>query len=309
MTNPRHTLGFLARRFTSAGIQPDARRGQNFLIDQNLMDILVDAAELCPHDLVLEVGTGTGSLTARLADRAGHVVTVEIDRRLWQLAREELIDRTNITMLVLDVLKNKNRIDPLVLETIADQYAKLPGGAFKLVANLPYNVATPLLSNFLLTQQPPHRMVVTIQNELADRIVARPSTKEYGSLSIWIQSFCQAEILRVLPPSVFWPRPQVRSAFVRIIPDLAKIAQHPDLAGYHRFIRSIFLLRRKFLRSVLISACKPALTKPDVDAILEHLALNAQVRAEELGIEQVACLYQAVQDRINARKDRNDAVY
>ena len=169
-------------------------------------------------------------------------------------------------------------------------------GTFKLVANLPYAVATPIISNLLGAETVPASMTVTIQKELADRIVAVPRTKDYGSLSIWVQSQCYAAIVRELAPSVFWPRPKVNSAIVQIVLDHHRRQQIGDLAGFHDFTRGIFLHRRKFLRSSLISSQKQ-LTKSDVDALMEELELGPESRAEELSIDQMLNLYRAVASR------------
>lgn len=300
----RQTISFLRRRFEDAGLQPDSRHGQNFLIDLNLLGLLVDAASLQSDDLVLEVGTGTGALTAMLAERAGYVITVEIDERLHQLASEELQGRANVELLHQDVLRNKNSIHANVLQRIAEVMSELGLAHLKLVANLPYNIATPLVSNLLSTPIVPQRMVVTIQKELADRMVARPGTKDYGALSVWIQSLCDAEILRVLPPSVFWPRPKVDSAFISIRPRPEKRERIPDLPGYHTFVRSLFLHRRKFLRSNLISALKPELEKSDVDQIMNARGLTETSRSEQLDTEQFLQLYRCVRERLTiARAD------
>ena len=173
----RQTISYLTRRFQEVGLRPDTRHGQNFLIDLNLVRILAEEAQLEPHDVVLEVGTGTGSLTAMLAERAGVVVTVEIDSHLHQMATEELAGCDNIVFLQQDALKNKNNFHPNVLETVRSQLAEDPRRRLKLVANLPYNVATPVLSNLLETDLVPFSMTATIQKELADRIVAQPRSK------------------------------------------------------------------------------------------------------------------------------------
>src|SRR5215468_2595803 len=185
---PRQTKTFLLERFREMGIRPATRHGQNFLIDLNLVELIVGAAELTTDDVILEVGTGTGSLTAMMAAQAAAVVTVEIDGHLFELASEQLIDLPNVTMLKLDALKNKNTIDDLVMYAVGQHLAADPGRRFKLVANLPYNIATPLLSNLLLARHVPESMTVTIQKELAERIIAPPSTKDYSALSVWIQS-------------------------------------------------------------------------------------------------------------------------
>ncbi len=138
------TISFLSRRFDEAGIKLQHRHGQNFLIDLNLQRLIVDSAKLGAFDVVLEVGTGTGALTALMAERAAAVVTVEIDSQLYQLASEELFGLDNVTMLQQDALYNKNTISPAVLDAVREKLAGHPGRQFKLVANLPYSVATPI---------------------------------------------------------------------------------------------------------------------------------------------------------------------
>ncbi len=224
------TLTYLKQRFEEVGLRLDTRHGQNFLIDLNLVRVIVDSAQLTPDDVVLEVGTGVGSLTALVAPQVAHVVTVEIDRRLHQLASEELIDLQNVTLLQCDALAGKHEIEPAVLDELekhlgahfkarpgdgdgppgapglggTHKIGTVPGGfetasnsprRFKLVANLPYNIATPLVANLLALERPPELMVVTIQKELAERLVARPCTQDYSALSLWVQCQCQVEII------------------------------------------------------------------------------------------------------------------
>ena len=288
----RQTQSFLRKRFAEIGIQPRAKLGQNFLIDLNLQHALVDAADLQPNDVVLEVGTGTGSLTALMAPRAASVVTVEVDADLHALAGEELSEFDNVRMLQFDVLKNKNQLAPALLETLKAELDAEPGRVLKLAANLPYHVATPLMSNLLMLDWPPRQMTVTIQKELADRLVARPRTKDYSSLSVWMQSQCRTEILRVMAPSVFWPRPKVTSAIVQVTLDDKRRARIPDRTYFHQFVRSMFFHRRKFLRSELLSAYKKRVDKPQVDAVMEQMELIPTARAEELSVSQILDLCQ-----------------
>ena len=175
MPSPRQTASFLMQRFAEVGIHPATRRGQNFLIDLNLVELLVETAAVTPDDVVLEIGTGTGSLTALLARTAAVVVTVEIDPHLHQLAREALVDCPNVVMLQQDALKNKNHLHPAVLDAVREQLAAAPGRRLKLAANLPYNVATPVISNLLGLDEPPVSLTVTIQRELGERIAAAPA--------------------------------------------------------------------------------------------------------------------------------------
>jgi 16S rRNA (adenine1518-N6/adenine1519-N6)-dimethyltransferase len=298
----QQTRSFLIRRFQEVGISPKTKHGQNFLIDLNLLRLLHRSAELGPQDVVLEVGTGMGSLTALVAPDVAAVVTVEIDSQLFQLASEELSGLDNVTMLRTDALKNKNRLNPEVLDAVQHHLAAAPGRRFKLVANLPYNVATPVISNLLACETPPESMTVTIQKELAERITAPPRTKDYSALSVWVQCQCRAELVRVMPPSVFWPRPKVSSAILRLVLDPELRGRVPDLAYFHQFVRSMFLHRRKFLRSVAVSTFKDHLSKAEVDEVLATQQLGAQARVEELSVEQLIALCEAFRANVSTRE-------
>jgi 16S rRNA (adenine1518-N6/adenine1519-N6)-dimethyltransferase len=295
----RQTLSFLKGRFAEVGISPVKRHGQNFLIDLNLLGVLVETADLRPTDVVLEVGTGTGSLTAQMAPRVAAVVTVEIDPQLHQLASEELIDFENVTLLLLDALRNKNQFDHTVLDLLRARLGEAPGRRLKLVANLPYSVATPVISNLLSTDITPVSMTATIQKELADRIVASPGTKDYGALSVWVQSQCRAEIVRTLPPEAFWPRPLVTSAIVHmeLVPEKRELIG--DREKFHSFVRSAFFHRRKLLRNVLVSAYKQQLSKTEIDEILAEQNLTGDIRAEQLSVEAMIALCDAIHSRIH----------
>lgn len=290
MKPKRQTISYLTKRFAEVGLQPNSRHGQNFLIDLNLIELLARSAKLRGDEVVLEVGTGTGSLTAMLAEKAAAVVTVEIDEHLHLLAREELEAFDNVFMLKQDALKNKNNLHPNIIETVKKHLGTSYQRRFVVCANLPYNIATPIISNLMTTEIVPESICVTIQKELADRICAKPSTKDYSALSIWLQSLCDVEIVRVLPPSVFWPRPKVHSAIIRVIPNPEKRAQIEDLEFFHRFVRALFFHRRKFLRSVLASAFKNQLEKPDIDKVMQANGHGPTSRAEELTIEQIKTL-------------------
>lgn len=285
MLPTRQTKSFLMRRLREIGVAPDSRHGQNFLIDLNLVQLIVDSADLGQRDVVLEVGTGTGSLTSLMAPLASHVVTVEIDSNLYELAREELIDFDNVTQLRCDALANKNRFADEVMQTVGDALTGTPDSQFKLVANLPYNVATPILSNLLLCEHTPVTMVATIQKELADRIVAEPWSKDYGALSVWIQSQARAEIVRVMPPKVFWPAPKVTSAIIRIDVEPQRREAIPDLRYFHQFVKALFLHRRKYLRANVVSALKRHASKEQVDELLDAMSFAPDTRTEQLGID------------------------
>jgi len=296
----RQTFSYLKQRFERLGLQPDTRHGQNFLIDLNLIELIARTAELTRRDVVLEVGTGGGSLTALMAEKAGHVLSFEIDPGLHQLASEELAPHPNVSLFLQDALRNKNNLHPVVLEAIDEWLGRIPNARLKLVANLPYNIATPVISNLLSTPHTPALMVATIQKELADRLVARPGAKEYGALSVWVQSQCAVKIARALAASVFWPRPKVNSAIVRIEPLAERRERIPDREFFHSFVRSLFLHRRKYLRSCLISAVKGTLDKSAVDEILSQLGHGPEARTEQLSIEQLLAMTEAVRKRRTA---------
>jgi 16S rRNA (adenine1518-N6/adenine1519-N6)-dimethyltransferase len=301
------TISYLAKRFAESGVRLNTRHGQNFLVDMNLLRLLIERANLGPNDVVLEVGTGTGSLTGIMAPQVAAVVTVEIDEQLFQLAREELFSLPNVTMLGFDALKNKSTFDPRVLAALRHHLAAGPERRLKLVANLPYSVATPVIANLLnVPEEPgapsllPTSMTFTVQKEMGDRLAAAPGTKDYGALSIWVQSQCQVECTRILPPGVFWPRPKVHSAIMHLDVDPALRGRITDLDFFHHFARSLFLHRRKFLRSELISVLKGEVDKPGVDAILAETGLSPELRAEQLSVETILNLAAAVR-RVTAQ--------
>ena len=293
------TASFLRKRFEEAGVRLQHRHGQNFLIDLNLMRLVAETAELGPHDVVLEVGTGTGALSALMAPQAAAIVTVEIDPQLHQLASEELFDFPNVTLLQQDALKSKNTLDPLVLSTLQQRLSEAPGRVLKLAANLPYSVATPVITNLLAWTPVPQSMTVTIQKELADRMVAVPGTKDYSALSIWLQSQCDVRIVRLLPPTVFWPRPKVTSAIVHIQTAAERVANIPDREFFQQFVRSLFFHRRKFIRSVLQVACRDLLSKLQVDEVIAEQGFGPDTRAEQLAPAAMLALAESV--RVRAR--------
>ena len=289
----RQTLSFISKSLERAGLHPKTKYGQNFLVDLNLLDILVNGSDIQKTDVILEVGTGMGSLSKLMAPLAGAVVTVEIDRDLQALAAKQLRDLDNVTMLTCDALRNKNHMREDVLIAVREKMASIPNSNFKLISNLPYNVATPIISNLLTVDPFPDRMVVTIQKELAQRIVAEPGCKDYSALTIWMQSLCDCEILRILPPSVFWPSPKVDSAIIRVTPNPNNRKRIVDLEYFHSRLRALFFHRRKFLRSQIFTATQDDLTKPQVDEILEKLNLQPNLRAEQLSVEQIIELLEA----------------
>ncbi len=284
--SPRQTLSYLRSMFQAHGIRPKNKLGQNFLIDLNLVDVIVQSAELTRDDIALEVGSGTGGLTARLAEVAGAVLSVEIDPAFYQLTCETVRESDRVVLLNADVLSTKNLLNPEVMGALVRLRESTGLKRLKLVANLPYAVATPVISNFLLTDLPFERMVVMVQLEIAERLVSAPSTKDYGALAVMVQSLASVEILRRLPPTVFFPRPEVESAIVRIWPDLEKRARVGDVRKLRNFLRDLYTHRRKNLRGGLLGFHGRPFSKTEVDAKLAELGIDGTVRAEALDLEQ-----------------------
>lgn len=291
MARQRQTQSYLRSLFSQRGVAPQHRYGQNFLIDLNIHDLIVKTADLGPDDVVLEVGPGAGAMTALMASTGAAVVAVDVDPAMAALAAEATAGMPNVRVLHADALARKNAMNPEVLDNIRAGLAVSPSRRFKLVANLPYNVATPIVSNLLVHPElSPAKIVVTIQLELAERMRAEPGTNDYGALSVLIQALAEVELVRVLPPSVFWPRPKVDSAIVAITPDPAKRAAIGDLPWFHSVVRRVFLHRRKNLRRVIHSLWRDDLSKPDADALLEEIGLTGLVRAEAMNVEELLSL-------------------
>ena len=297
----RQTRSYLMELFRQHGFNPRTDLGQNFLIDLNLVDYIVNQAQLGPDDVVLEVGAGTGGMTAIMAPRAAAVVSVEVDTRMFGLAHKvvELLD--NVTLLGCDALKNKNQLSPQVLDVVQERLDAHPGRRLKLVSNLPYSIATPIVSNLVATELPWVRMVVTIQLELAQRMAAKPGRGHYGALSVWLQSQCRIRILKRLKPTVFWPRPNVESAIIQLVPDAGVRRAIHNREFLHDFLRRLFHQRRKFLRSVLVGMYRRQLQKLEIDAVLEEMQLPAGVRAEQLNAATLVALSNRVEAAIGER--------
>ncbi|MBX3438744.1 MAG: ribosomal RNA small subunit methyltransferase A [Planctomycetaceae bacterium] len=281
----RQTRSYLMKLFEEHGFHPRTDLGQNFLIDLNLIDYVVDHADLSSDDVVLEIGAGTGSMTAQLALGAAAVVSVEVDANMHGLARAAIAPFENVTLLHCDALKNKNHFSPTVLEAIQRALDADPKRRLKLVANLPYSIATPVVSNLVATDLPWARMILTIQYELGLRMGAKPRSSHYGSLSVWLQSQCHVKLLRKLGPTVFWPRPQVNSAIMQITPHKSAAAKIVDREFFHDYVRRLFHQRRKLLRSVLVGMYRKQVSKPEIDELLAAAGLEDTVRAEEMSVQ------------------------
>jgi 16S rRNA (adenine1518-N6/adenine1519-N6)-dimethyltransferase len=260
------------------GLAPRKTFGQNFLIDHNFVRKLVDAAGLGTGlhkgDVVLEVGPGTGVLTEELLERGCRVVAAEIDRGMCALLRERFADRPQFQLVEGDCLEGKHALAPAMV-------AALGGGPFVLVANLPYGAATPLMM-LLMTQPGCRGQFVTIQREVADRLIAKPGTKDYGPLSVLAQVTCEVERIAVLPPSCFWPQPDVTSAMVALRRRHQPL--HEDPARLLAFCHEAFSQRRKQLGSVLKGKLPPDLPE----------GVEPTDRAEALSVSQLMALERCV---------------
>ncbi|MEY3459197.1 MAG: Ribosomal small subunit methyltransferase [Planctomycetota bacterium] len=278
----RQTRTHLLDLFRQHGLNPRGDLGQNFLIDVNLIEFVVRHGELSRRDVVLEVGTGTGGMTAFMVREAGHVISVDIDRNMSALAGAAVAGHSNVTLVNEDILKNKNTLSPAVTALLCQQLVAIPNSRLKLVANLPYSVGTPVISNLVASDLPWERMVCTIQWELAEKMCAEAGGSGYGALSVWIQSQASVRILRRLGPKVFWPRPKVDSAIVSIWRDPEGGSRISNRRFFQDFLRRLFSQRRKHLRGVIAGMYRRQLEKPQVDSLLEGLGMRGDERAELL---------------------------
>jgi 16S rRNA (adenine1518-N6/adenine1519-N6)-dimethyltransferase len=280
------TLTYLRQLFEERGLEAKNKLGQNFLIDLNLLDLVARIGSPGPDDCVLEVGTGTGSLTSRLIQHAGAVLSVEIDAGFHQLASETLDPRDNLVLLHADALAGKNELNPVMVDALRELMQKTNTKRIKLIANLPYAVATPVISNLLLTAMPLDRIVVMVQWEHGAKLCARPGTNHFGALSVLVQSLAYVELIRRVSPKVFWPRPKVDSAIVKIVPNPRKRAHVGDVLRFRIFLRDLYVHRRKNLRGALAAMAGRPWTKAEVDARLAALQIDGNVRAEDLDKEK-----------------------
>ncbi len=285
--SPRQTLSYLRGLMENFRLEPKSKLGQNFLIDLNLVDLIVRAGDVTSTDSILEVGTGTGSLTNKLADWAACVFTVEIDKSFHRMAQTFIGERLNVVSHLGDALERKNELNPEVLAGWAELTKKFQAKRLKLIANLPYAVATPIISNLLLLPELPiERMVVMVQWEIAERLRATVGTKDYNALSVLVQSVADVETIRKVAPTNFFPRPQVDSAIVLIRPNPEKRARIGDVVRFRVFLRDLYTHRRKNLRAGLIGWPSGRRDKAEVDAKLAALGIDGNVRAEALDLEQ-----------------------
>lgn len=282
------TLQEIRRLLSGAGLAPRHRLGQNFLVDLNLMRKLVHAADLSSADTVLEVGPGTGSLTELLLDAGATVVAVEVDRGLQGLLRERLGVHERFTLVQADALATKHELNPLVAQLL-DERGPRPGGHLKLVANLPYQIATPLLVDLLLHRLWFERFVVTIQKEVGERLAAPPNVESYGPVSVLMQVLAEVTPLAILPPRVFWPRPKVESLMISVRPRPVPLAAVDTPADFSAFVHEAFRQRRKMLRRLLRDK-----DEAEVQARFHQAGVCPEARPAELAPDAWIRLYQAI---------------
>ncbi|MCI9143025.1 MAG: 16S rRNA (adenine(1518)-N(6)/adenine(1519)-N(6))-dimethyltransferase RsmA [Lachnospiraceae bacterium] len=274
---PRNTIEVLQRhRFTTR-----KKYGQNFLIDTNVLDKIVRAAEITKEDCVLEIGPGIGTMTQYLAEQAGKVTAVEIDRDLIPILEETLAPYGNVTLINQDILK-------MDVKKYVEEWGE--GRPVKVVANLPYYITTPIIMGLFESHVPLKSITVMVQKEVAGRMQAGPGTKDYGALSLAVQYYAKPEIVANVPPNCFLPRPAVGSAVIRLTGYETPPVQAADEEKMFALIRAAFNQRRKTLANSLGNAAGLGVGKENAERALERMGLPSSIRGEALTLEQYAGL-------------------
>ncbi|MGJ3223696.1 16S rRNA (adenine(1518)-N(6)/adenine(1519)-N(6))-dimethyltransferase RsmA [Geobacillus thermoleovorans] len=261
--------------------------GQNFLIDANILRKIVDVADISPDTGAIEIGPGIGALTEQLARRAKKVVAFEIDGRLLPILADTLSPYDNVRIFHQDVLKAD--LHAVIAEELADVSDRM------VVANLPYYVTTPIIMKLLTERLPIRGMVVMLQKEVADRLAAKPGTKDYGSLTIAVQYYTEAEVVMTVPRTVFMPQPNVDSAVIRLVK-----RQHPpvvvdDEGVFFQVVRASFAQRRKTLFNNLTNNLPGGKeNKEKIERVLVALGIDPRRRGETLDIAEFASLSNAL---------------
>ncbi len=247
------------------GLRPSKRLGQNFLIDEDILKKIIQAAGLSSIDTVLEIGPGLGILTFELAKQVKKVMAVEKDKRMCKILRENLKDYKNVEIVNKDILDLGYQVS----------YIK-----YKLVANIPYYITSPVIRKFLETKNPPKLMVLMVQKEVAQRIVAKPP--KMSLLSIAVQFYADAEIISYVSKKAFWPVPRVDSAIIRIIPRKSALLSTSVRDKFFKLVKTGFSSKRKMLKNNLPSTL---LGTRKIEKILKELSINPKTRAENLSIK------------------------
>lgn len=278
---PRNTIEILQKY----NFNFQKKYGQNFLIDTNVLDKIISAAEITADDCVLEIGPGIGTMTQCLAEHAREVVAVEIDKNLIPVLEETLSEYDNVTIINEDILK----VD------IGEIARKKNGGRpIKVVANLPYYITTPIIMGLFENHVPLESIIVMVQKEVAERMQVGPGTKDYGALSLAVQYYAKPEIVANVPPNCFIPRPGVGSAVIRLTCYREKPVQVTDEKKMFALIRASFNQRRKTLTNALGNAPELGISKERAAAALEKMQLPPAIRGEALTLEQFAELSELV---------------
>lgn len=253
--------------------------GQNFLIDTSVLERIMEAADITKEDCVLEIGPGIGTMTQYLAERAGKVFAVEIDKNLIPILGETLAEYDNVTVINEDILKVD--IEKIVQEENG-------GKPIKVVANLPYYITTPIIMGLFESKVPLQSITIMVQKEVADRMQEAPGTKEYGALSLAVQYYAKPEIVANVPPNCFMPRPSVGSAVIKLTR-----YEHPpvvveDEKLMFQIIRASFNQRRKTLVNGLSNASFLQVGKEEILQALEQMGQPPSVRGETFSLQQFA---------------------
>ena len=255
--------------------------GQNFLIDTHVLDKIIRAANITKDDMVIEIGPGIGTMTQYLAEAAGKVIAVEIDKNLIPILEETLDDYDNVRVINEDVLK----VD---LKKIADE--ENGGKPVKVVANLPYYITTPIIMGLFENEVPLESITVMVQKEVADRMQTGPGNKDYGALSLAVQYYAEPYIVANVPPNCFMPRPKVGSAVIRLTRHANPPVKVKDEKLMFEIIRASFNQRRKTLANGLNNSDKLNFSKEKITEVIEKLGKGASVRGEALTLEEFAHL-------------------
>ena len=290
LSNPQKTIEILQKyQFVF-----QKRFGQNFLIDPHVLEKIMAAAQIGPEDCVLEIGPGIGTMTQYLAERAARVVAVEIDEGLIPILQETLKDYGNVTLIRADILK----VD---IKELAQEYGG--GRPFKVVANLPYYITTPIVMGLLEGDAPVESITIMVQKEVAERMQAGPGSKDYGALSLAVQYYADPYIAANVPPNCFIPRPNVGSAVIRLTRHAVPPVHVEDPALLFRIIRASFNQRRKTLVNSLNNSQELACTKEEAAQALEYLGLGPSVRGEALTLEEFAGIANYLSGHIGERTE------
>ena len=255
--------------------------GQNFLIDTTVLDRIISSAKITKEDCVLEIGPGIGTMTQYLAERAGSVVAVEIDKALIPILEETLQDYDNVTVINDDILKVD--INRLVEE-------KNGGRPIKVVANLPYNITTPIIMGLFESRVPLKSITIMVQKEVADRMQTGPGNKDYGALSLAVQYYAEPYIVANVPPNCFMPRPKVGSAVIRLTRHEKPPVEVEDERLLFDIIRASFNQRRKTLANGLNNSDRLDIPKEAITEAIQQLGKGPSVRGETLTLEEFAKL-------------------